>query len=197
MHEILCFGLGNFSDSKPALHQLAALWVLSKRFNSCVKVYDPLFNCVEIKLLKILDFEVLVDNEEGKRLIEKNKTSLLFFPHCPKQLINNFLWTNWNLSLKNCLLIGNSFSSIIEGNSKKILNTSAKYIVKVQKITEEFKFKNDYFLNNVFNDISLHSFNSVGANALFFTQTLEEEPIYSEEIELITNKVKELKVQNE
>ena len=39
---------------------------------------------------------------------------LFFLPHCPKQLSNNLLWSNWRPDkLRRLVVVGNSFKRIL------------------------------------------------------------------------------------
>lgn len=192
--EIICFGLGNFSDSKSALHQLAVLVTLYEKYKSRVIIYDPVFNLIEINILQSLGFKVLVENEEGKRKVPKEQISLIFLPHCPKQLINNFLWANWTTSLRNCILLTNSFSNIIQTNTTKTIKKSANYIFKIHPLTKEIVIEDSYKYNNTFNDLSIHYFNHCELVTSFFTDSLEVEPIYSENTEFITKGISSLDI---
>lgn len=184
--KVVCYGLGNFSESKCSLHQLAALIIIHEKFSSTVELFDPVFHLLEIKLLGKLGFEVLPENEEGKRKISENQVYLIFLPHCPKQLANNFLWANWNLALKNCILFTNSFSRVIEDNTKKSIQKSANYIFKIYPKTKEIVLENTYFYKDIFNDISIHYFNDDELSDSFFISNLESEPVYLEDTEFIT-----------
>ncbi|KAL0269776.1 UNVERIFIED_CONTAM: hypothetical protein PYX00_007396 [Menopon gallinae] len=156
---ILCYGLGKFSDSAASLHQLALLVHLQELFGSVrVEVFDPVFSQSEGTFLENLNFVVIQNNEEGKHVIDDGKVTLAFLPHCPKQLVNNFLWANWNPRLRNCIIISNSFSKIVESNTKKTLSDSANYILKLFDHCEEILVKDSYDHPNVFNDTSIHYF---------------------------------------
>jgi len=156
---ILCYGLGSFSNCLVARHQLGFLLALRVRLQvSHVQIYDPLFTADEKSLLSenfkcsVIDF-----NEEGKRRVSAEGCTLLFAPHCPKQLTNNFLWANWTpASLSNCIVLGNSFSSIL--NNPASLPDTAEYLVKVNPYTSETGLANSFRLGDVFNDLAFHSF---------------------------------------
>ncbi|KAK6639624.1 hypothetical protein RUM43_007897 [Polyplax serrata] len=100
--EIICFGLGNFSDSKSALHQLAVL----------VTLYE-------------------------------------------------------------------------------------KYKSRIHPLTKEIVIEDSYKYNNTFNDLSIHYFNHCELVTSFFTDSLEVEPIYSENTEFITKGISSLGIKYE
>lgn len=184
IEDILCYGLGQFSDSSISLHQLAVLIVLCKKFKSTVQVFDPLFNSTEVEVLNQSGFKIIAENEEGKRVVEQNRVTLVFLPHCPKQLTNNFLWANWNKNLRNCILLCNSFSKIIESNTKRTLSESANYISEVVSYSKEIKLENSYRLPFVFNDLSIHYFSFKDFGSKVF-----QEPTYSKDFEFITKEI--------
>ena len=128
------------------MHQLAALIVLQNKYKPEIKIYDPVFNVTEIKILEKLNFELLLENEEAKRKLSENLVSLVFFPHCPKQLINNFLWANWNNNLKNCIIISNSFSKILQDCTEKTIKASANYINKIFPKVKEIEIEKRFLI---------------------------------------------------
>ncbi|XP_076759623.1 SRR1-like protein isoform X2 [Xylocopa sonorina] len=72
--DILCYGLGNFSNRKSSKYQLALLLSLKKHYGSQVYLYDPVFSSREIELLKGLGCNIIEVNEEGKHVIHDNIT---------------------------------------------------------------------------------------------------------------------------
>lgn len=131
VHSIVCLGLGRFSSCSTALAQLAFLAVLKKYLSADdVQFYDPIFSEVEKQILVKLGYSVLHTNCEGKYVTEK--LSLFYFPHCPKQLVNNFLWKNWNESnLENIILICNSFDKLIRNTPERFLKRDAEYVLRI------------------------------------------------------------------
>ena len=66
-------------------------------------------------------------NTEGR--VECSQPSLVFLPHCPRQLTNNLLWSNWSPGrLLNLVLVSNSFSTTLERNTERSIDTSAAFI---------------------------------------------------------------------
>lgn len=184
--EIVCYGLGHFAECMLSRFQFGLLIALKEHFNLEAFVYDPIFYQLERELLTTFGFKLIEDNEEGKRLI--SATTLAFFPHCPKQLTNNFLWSNWGLGLKNCIILGNSFTNIIESLPKRILRDSAKFILNIHAHTEEIGVVNSFKYTDIFNDIAIHVFpeNKLRLIAQDLWD-LRDEPIYCEDdLELIT-----------
>ena len=105
INDIICYGLGNFSDLRSSRFQLALILTVKILFSSTVYIYDPLFTENEIKCLISFELNVIPKNEEGKRIIRDCPT-LVFMPHCSKQLTNNFLYANWSNKINNCILLG-------------------------------------------------------------------------------------------
>lgn len=189
IREILCLGLGSFSSCLTARYQLAFLLAIKDHLNSLIKVYDPLFNVNEISCLKNLGCNVLSINKEGKHKIESK--TLVLLPHCPKQLINNFLWCNWGKGLSNCIIVGNSFSDIIDSNSNKFLRDNLSYIFNIYSEVEEIKVENSFRFKDIFNNLSVHTFPEYKINKISEEiWKLDIEPMYKDsEIEFITEKI--------
>ena len=91
-------------------------------------VFDPVLSSSEKKILHELKFQTSEENLEGCYLVNNSVSNLTVFylPHCPKQLLNNILWTNWD-RLDRILILGNSISGISTNLLKKQLE-SLKYI---------------------------------------------------------------------
>nr|CAD7574733.1 unnamed protein product [Timema californicum] len=156
--KILCYGLGNFTQCVSARYQLALLLLLKKHTTAKVFVYDPVFSALECQLISSFGCQLLPFNEEGKHTIDKNEVTLTYLPHCSKQLINNFLWANWGLGLKDCIIFGNSFSKIIDTQLKSTLKSSACYILDIFPYTEEISIANSFKYTDIFNDLAISVF---------------------------------------
>ncbi|KAL2730727.1 SRR1-like protein [Vespula squamosa] len=155
--EIICYGLGQFSQHNSSKYQLALLLLLKRHYNCQVSLYDPAFLAKEIEILKELKLNVIETNEEGKHTISNNVT-FIYMPHCPRQLINNFLYSNWNENLSNCILLTNSFSDIVEKSLKWHLMKFANYVLRIYPYMTEIKLKNDFKYTEVFSTTSIHIF---------------------------------------
>ena len=161
LSQIVSFGLGKFFSCPVAKTQLLLLLALKKHLTSQlegISVFDPIFCDLEIQLLKE-EFGIEVPSVNTEGVLEVDSFSLLYFPHCPKQLTNNFLWSNWRPgSLSKCFIVANSFDRLVSSLPDRILLKEAGYIKKVAKITEETPLENCYKFEDIFNDLSLHSF---------------------------------------
>ncbi|KAK3923723.1 SRR1-like protein [Frankliniella fusca] len=155
--EIVCYGLGHFTECVISRYQLALLLTLQERFKATVHAHDPVFYVSELNILKELGFFIIEENEEGKRLLSTTGTTLLYLPHCPKQLVNNFLWKNWGPDLSKCIIFGNSFSSAVDRSVLSDIELTA-YLVKIQPYMKEFPIVNNFKFLDVFNDTSVHVF---------------------------------------
>lgn len=192
IENIICFGLGHIGDCLSSQYQLAFLLNICDEFKiRNTLVYDPIFSEIECQILQHFGLQVEAINKEGKYKICDNGTTILYAPHCPKQLMNNFLWKNWEESLSNCIIIGNSFSQIVETNSKRILEEQAAYLLKICPYTKEFDIENNFKFTDTFNDTSIHSFPKENIKDLPSKFWLDKiEPAYiSDDIEFITNAV--------
>ncbi|XP_055302455.1 SRR1-like protein isoform X1 [Sitodiplosis mosellana] len=185
--QIVCIGIGHFSECSISRHQLA--FILSVKelfgFNSIV-FHEPILSRSEVNILKTLNCSVAANNVEGK--VEIEGVTLVYAPHCPKQLINNLLWKNWNVDvLKQLIYIGNSFSNLLNSIPSRFLSVDAGFIVKLQPNCEEIDLTNDFKFTDIFNDTSVHQFPTIEAVSNEFWSQETEEPVYeSDNLELIT-----------
>lgn len=157
--EIVCFGLGHIGECQISRYQLAFLLCLK---DICgpekVSVHDPIFYKTECEVLRQLGLYVIKENKEGSYIISEQGVTIVCLPHCPKQLTNNFLWSNWSKNLANCVLICNSFSSLIENQPGRILCGTVPNIVEIFPFTTETVLENNFKFTDIFNDTSVHYF---------------------------------------
>lgn len=152
---IVCYGLGLPSCSRIARYQLALLLILCDQYRVTCEVYDPAFTTIDTQVLKALGFKVLTQNEEGKR--EVKGQTLFFMPHCGKELYNNLLWANWTpYALPLCIIIGNSFTSIINKLPTRFMKQHYHFIQEASSITKEYPIGSLTDYDDVFNDMSIH-----------------------------------------
>ncbi|XP_059162353.1 SRR1-like protein isoform X2 [Physella acuta] len=183
---LLCYGLGNFTTCLIARYQLAFLLCLKEKLGAtCTmcSVYDPVFTEEEKDILKYYQCEVIMHNEEAKR--ECLVPTVAFLPHCGKAMYNNLLWKNLvarENTLHNLILIGNSFSHMVERSPLNNLKETGNYILLLQPYTREVKLPETFQHTDVFNDTAIHIFStpeSFGQNDVF------QEPFYqSDDVEL-------------
>lgn len=159
--EIVCFGLGRISLCKAAQHQLGLLLLLGEQFQCPVEVFDPVFSSLEKNVIKELKLKLSPTNCEGKKKpVLSGGCTLFVFPHCPKELSNNLLYTNWNpRHIEHCILYSNSFEKIRLDIPFRFLK-SYHYLLQSQEIVEEVSVPNIFHFLDIFNDLSLHYFPS-------------------------------------
>lgn len=156
--DIVCYGLGNFSQTRASKYQLAAVLAIKSHYRSNVYAYDPLFFKSELDILEEFGIQIIDTNEEAKRVVE-DRTSLVYMPHCPYQLTNNFIYANWAAErLSNCLVLSNSFGELIDSTFSKNIEKSANYIDRINPYTTEIQLKNNFEYEEVFNGSSIHIF---------------------------------------
>ncbi|KFB46000.1 AGAP002668-PA-like protein [Anopheles sinensis] len=190
---IICLGLGRFSECSIARYQLAFIRCLRDKANlgERVQFYDPVFSSSEVEILQSLAETVLQENVEGKYSTESDRT-LFYLPHCPKQIVNNVLWKNWQQEhLTNVILLCNSFCSITNNHPRRFLEKSAGYILRATGVFREVPLRNNFRFTDIFNDTSLH-YISTGVKLDDISWENTEEPSYdTEDLELITKEVVE------
>lgn len=158
--DIVCYGLGHFITCMIARYQLAFLMILNEVFQpSTVCLYDPVFLPEEKSFLKELGLEVLEVNEEAKRTI--NRKTIFFMPHCDLPLYNNLIGANWKEdSLSKLIIIGNSFEKYFLNRLESTLKAGSKYMYFSKEIVTEVKICNNFQFSDIFNDLSVHYFQS-------------------------------------
>ncbi|CAI6350693.1 unnamed protein product [Macrosiphum euphorbiae] len=185
---ILCYGLGNFFESIQSKYQLGLLLTIKNEFKvkNCY-VYDPKFTDAERSHLAEIGCDSLCENEEGKRSLLPG--TFVYMPHCPKQLLNNLLWANWNKEiLTSCIIVCNSIDQTVTSTLDRILNKYAYYVQKISPHVIEKKCCDDFIYDDVFNDMALHIFPNEKLKELediFWERG--KEPLYdNDELEFIT-----------
>ena len=159
LQEIICYGLGNFSDSHIARYQLAFLLLLVEDLNVSIQncwIYDPIFTDEEKQILKTLGFNIIQDNETAKRKFSCK--TLFYMPHCGKALYNNLLWANWGTALNNAVILGNSFSRMVDNTPKRILDKTAHYVLNIHPYVTEVELPATNTFEDIFNDTAIHTF---------------------------------------
>lgn len=159
VREILCYGLGQFSECMISRYQCALLLLLKDNFGAKVLVHDPIFSLNECRVLRSIGCEVITENEEGCRKLN-GETTLVFLPHCPRQLTDNFLRTNWfpNL-LSKCLLLSNSLTNLVESEIRRgELSKDCPCSVALFPHSVELGLVNSFQYSDIFNDTALHVF---------------------------------------
>jgi len=198
--DVFCLGLGSFAQNSnltslvASRYQLAFLlsWIKTLKKTGTTSqitfpvphtiVFDPVLSSSEKKILHELKFQTSEENLEGCYLVNNSVSNLTVFylPHCPKQLLNNILWTNWD-RLDRILILGNSISGICTNLLKKQLDI-LKYIQSASEFCHEKSLKNNFQHRDIFNNLAWHWFD------LPNTPKLSEKPRYpQEDLEFIQN----------
>ena len=188
INEIICFGIGHFGDCLISRYQLAFILAIKEAFKANrIEFHEPILSDAEVNILTKFECQVHPVNVEGKLpLNPETAFTLLYLPHCPKQLTNNLLWKNWSVQLNKTLLICNSFTNLISSTPARFLCEDASFVVKIQPYVEEIAFENNFRFSDIFNDLSLHTFPTDRLAKVPETVWSENsEPKYSNDIEFI------------
>lgn len=157
--ELVCFGLGHIGECNISRYQLALVLCLKNVFKIAnVLVHDPIFSSQDCELIKRFKLTIIKKNKEGGYVILNTGKTIVYLPHCPKQLTNNFLWSNWGINLENCILLCNSFTSLLENQLTRVLSESVPYIQKIFSYITEVSLENNFIYKDIFNDTSIHYF---------------------------------------
>ncbi len=188
--QIICLGLGRISTCKTAQHQLGLLLALGEHLLCPIEVFDPVFSSIEKDIISHLKLKLAPTNCEGKRkAVLSSSSSFFIFPHCPKELSNNLLYTNWSPGhLEHCILYANSFEKIRLDTPSRFLK-SYHYLHRSIEIVEELAVPNNFRFPDIFNDLSLHHFPNELIYSVHSSFWESPEPTYlAAETELISEK---------
>lgn len=179
---IVCFGIGRFSNCHIARYQLAFILNLQRDLNTgtaLLHFHEPALSVNERNFLTqhFANCSVHPTNVEGKHCLKLQQAALIFLPHCPKQLTNNFLWANWNTeTLRACTLLCNSFRELCVSQPQRFLNVDAAYIVRLQEYATEKSLPNTFRYRDIFNDTSVHTFANLPDD---FCEPNAVQPVYA------------------
>lgn len=189
-------GLGHFATCPTSRVQLALLLALTKSLKQLtdIQLQDPAFTDPEIVFLRSLNFQVLLDNAEGRFATAPNQRVLYYLPHCPKALTNNLLLTNWTPeALQNSVIVSNSFQALLTNTLDREIATEAEYVQRIAEYTIETGLSVSERHFDSFNDTSIHRFDLSNVcritDPLFWTINDQKYP--SNDFELITKQLQE------
>ena len=106
-----------------------------------------------------------MEEENRECLVPCSSPTLLLLPHCPKQLTNNLLHSNWSpAALPRLTLVSNSFASTVGRATRRELEGEAPLLLAAveQGVVREVEVANTFRFTDVFNDLSVHTFPWVG-----------------------------------
>ena len=139
VEQMICYGIGNFSQTGSSTYYGAPLWqlacavALQRHFTDIVGsfrtyYYDPASSEWEIQFVGAeLGFEWLETNDRGNHPVRA--ATLFFMPHCPAQLYENVVWSNYlnnNSYQTRIWILGNSLSRVAETNDCPCLRVLAE-----------------------------------------------------------------------
>ncbi|XP_049851312.1 uncharacterized protein LOC126325857 [Schistocerca gregaria] len=98
-------------------------------------------------------------NFQGDESASASKQVLFYMPHCMRILYNNIMESNWNKnSLKNILLVGNSFQNTTDKILCKQDKKKWSILIKAKELVDEYSLPNYQAHDDVFNDTVVHVF---------------------------------------
>nr|GEW87363.1 protein sensitivity to RED light reduced 1 [Tanacetum cinerariifolium] len=167
---MVIYGVGSLEMYEASRFQLSLALILQRNLEwiGDIEVFDPVLSLTEVNVLKKLGLRPLFVNELAKRKVIK--PMVFFMPHCPTELYENLLETNWNNEMLNKIVIlGNSFAKRCEHHRSGSGNSdySITHMLALEPFTKEFKvprFLVDF--SHAFHGTSWHIFN-VDKDAVF------------------------------
>lgn len=192
LKHLICLGLGRIRSCPIARTQLAFLVVLQSKYElKEVIVSDPIFSVDEHEILNSLPgFQVDAENREAKIVLSPQ--TLVYLPHCPKQLTNNLLWSNWSREqLSEIFILSNSFERILSHLPQRIVRQEANFIALSAEFVREISIENCFKFPDIFNDSALHFFESLPSSDWTHWKEIEFEPTYlPEDLEYVQRESK-------
>lgn len=125
-------------------------------------LYEPILSLLELEACKKFQIEGFSEeaNLDWKFEGNENEKTLFFMPHCEIELYESFLKANWEKrKLEKMILVGNSLESYALRNSEEKMKKKYVCVFHLSKLCSEIPLSNsDFIVDNIFNDISVHSF---------------------------------------
>jgi SRR1 len=173
--KVVAYGIGNFSNTNKNYHsasllQLALALCIQRKVHvlkrSVIELlfFDPCSTIEELRFLKErYAINVITVNERGNYNVGHTDT-IFFMPHCPPQLYENVVWSNFH-NVHRILLIGNSLRNLAERRSPTVpscLQTLVPYLHESNLIASSTDYKTAAPLGNflgAWNDTFLSFYN--------------------------------------
>jgi len=119
-----------------------------------VSVYDPVFTVEDVEVLRNLQLNCLTDQVHGKYPLLK--PTILFMPHCDRNLYENILRENWTKDrLQNMLLIANRFSEYADSIPSHKLMAESPCLSRIAPYLDSKDLPTLTSLPTVFNNTSI------------------------------------------
>lgn len=182
LSSFVTYSLGSFTRCSESLLQLALLVFLRQYAAIQTEnwiVYDPVFNANDKLILKNENFQILSENDFGRRTV--TGPAIFYLPHCPLPLMHNILWSNL-ANLNQVKILGNSITSIDESlvNKEDRLEYYVIDHLINSKLYRETRPCYSEILSLAFHGISLHSFSDINVEKNFSEQAILDPPKYSD-----------------
>ena len=136
IQKMICYGIGNFSKTGTSsyaapLWQLACAVALQRHLQPQRVFYlDPSSAATENAFVADrLGMQILKTNDRGNHPVDNkhNCSTLFFMPHCPAQLYENVVWSNYGNINNNIWILGNPLGRIAETNHCPCLKALESY----------------------------------------------------------------------
>ncbi|KAF4359534.1 hypothetical protein F8388_003537 [Cannabis sativa] len=112
--DMVIYCIGSIKHREKSRLQLSLALLLKEKvdwISDNIKIFDPNLTYVENQALRDMGFQVLENDEKGKRKVKK--PTVFYMPHCPATMYVNVVKENQEGgTLKNVVVLGNSFTWI-------------------------------------------------------------------------------------
>ncbi|XP_030478528.2 protein SENSITIVITY TO RED LIGHT REDUCED 1-like [Cannabis sativa] len=109
--DMVIYCIGRIKESEHSRLQLSLALLLKEKVdwinNDNIKIFDPRLSDEENEALSEMGFQVLENNEGGRR--KANEPTLFYMPHCPVTMYLGLMEENLEDTLNNVVILGNSF----------------------------------------------------------------------------------------
>ncbi|KAF4378031.1 hypothetical protein G4B88_004638 [Cannabis sativa] len=126
--DMVIYCIGSIKNSEKSRLQLSLALLLKEKVNwisETIQIFDPTLSDEENKALSDMGFQVLENNR-----LKVNKPTLFFMLGCPLHLHMNLMKENEEDTLKNVVILGNSFKkfkSVIHGDHDGVNSLSQNF----------------------------------------------------------------------
>lgn len=145
----ICLGVGRPACSLNARAQLALFLLLCRELGiesgTACSVYDPQLSAAEREAVLLLGGTCPTRNAIARCPVAPQHVTLVYMPHCGKQLYSNLLAANWTApQLQRIALLGNRLADYEERTPSALLMAQAPFVRHVLDVVSNMGCLGDY-----------------------------------------------------